>query len=195
MRVFVIAFAGAMLAWPASAQTVASVDTELVKGRCRIIADDGEVGDYTLKRCPGLGGARVYVELVGQHSISLSFRWGNAKATDAVKHYSIGTRLEWRGIKDKRGFSPYAAIIRVMIWDNDAEKTHDVLAVLRMEKRNACLMAAVDEEINADAMTLARAAADTDAPSFPCVTGKPRLVGTASRWAKETIGAVGEPPK
>jgi hypothetical protein len=38
---------------PALAQSAQSLDTELVKGRCRFIADDGEVGHYALKRCPG----------------------------------------------------------------------------------------------------------------------------------------------
>ena len=53
MRAILILMLG-ILATPALPQTVTSVDTELVKGRCRFIDDDGEVGHYALKRCPGL---------------------------------------------------------------------------------------------------------------------------------------------
>jgi hypothetical protein len=73
-----LALALAALAEPALAQAVTHIDTELVKGRCRFIADDGEVGHYALKRCPGLAGARVYTES-GVTSLKLSFRWGKRK--------------------------------------------------------------------------------------------------------------------
>jgi hypothetical protein len=94
MRAILAVMIIAMLAEPALAQTVTSMDTELAKGRCRFIETDGEVGDYALKRCPGLAGARVFTEAMGAHNVSLSFQWGKAKALDVVKSYSIGTKLE-----------------------------------------------------------------------------------------------------
>jgi len=161
----------AMLAEPALAQAVTHVDTELVKGRCRFIDDDGEVGDYALKRCPGLAGARVFTVAAVSH-VSLSFR-GKVKAENVVSGYSLGDKLEWRGIKSKQGFEPYAVIVRVIQRDPDKltdekepEKRFNVLAVLRVEPRIACLMAVADETENKNALVLARAAADAEDDDF-----------------------------
>src|SRR5581483_7557235 len=106
----IAAFAG-----QASAQPV-SVETELVKGRCRFIADDGEVGDYAEKRCPGLGGAQVYT-VARVSRVSLSLRWGKKKADDIVQSWSLGTKLEWRGVGNKNAFKPYAAIVTAIVRD------------------------------------------------------------------------------
>src|SRR3954466_13578933 len=100
----------------ATAQTVTSIDTELVKGRCRFVDDDGEVGHFALKRCPGLGGSRVYTE-ANVHTVSLSFQWSKRKATDVIKDNSIGTKLEWRGIKSRQGFTPHAVIVTIVVKD------------------------------------------------------------------------------
>jgi hypothetical protein len=183
-----------MLAEPALAQAVTSIDTELVKGRCCFIDDDGEVGDYALKRCPGLAGARVYTDARVMR-VSLSFRWGKAKAEDVVSGYSLGTKLEWHGVKSKQGFKPYAVIVRVIVRDDETDKTYNVLGVIRMEARNACLFAVVDEAENEDALALARKTADAEAPTLDCAEYRPRIVGTASQWAQKTIGDDGDPPK
>ena len=185
-----------LLAGPASAQSATSRTTSLEK--CRIIDDDGEVGDYTLERCPGLAGARVYVDWSASHT-TLSFRWGKAKS-GGVTGYGLGGTLEWRGFKGRRGFAPCAIIVRVKLRDDDirldgAFNTNNVLAVVRMEKRNACLMAAIDETTNPDALLLARATADAKAAKFACAKDKPRIVGKPSQWAQRTIGYDGEPPK
>jgi len=195
MRAILAVMIIAMLAEPALAQTVTSMDTELAKGRCRFIETDGEVGDYALKRCPGLAGARVFTDAMGAHNVSLSFQWGKAKALDVVKSYSIGTKLEWRGFRGKQGFKPYAAIVTVIVWDRETEKTYNVLGVLRMEARNACLMAVVDETASPDALALARARADAEAPTFVCATDKPKTLGKTSQWAQQVIGLEGNPPK
>jgi hypothetical protein len=183
----------ALFADPALAQP-ASIETELVKGRCRFIEDDGEVGHYALKRCPGLNGIRVFT-IAGVNQVSLSFGWGKAKPKEIVENSSIGTSLEWRGIKARGGFTPYATVVRVIVKDHEADERHNVLAVIRMEKRNACLMAALDEPGNPDPAALARATADQDAPGFSCATGKPRVVGAPSWWAQAVIGFGGDAPK
>jgi hypothetical protein len=175
------------------AQQVTSIDTELVKGRCRFIDDDGEVGHYALKRCPGLAGARVYTT-AGVNDVALSFKWGKRKPVEVFSHGSIGTKLEWRGIKDKRGFKPHAVIVQRIIKDHDKDERHNVWAVIRVEPRNACLMAVVDEAANPDHLALARATADNEAPALACASLKPKIVGTPSRWAQEAIG-LDEPPK
>jgi hypothetical protein len=194
MRIILFALAILAVTETATAQTVTSLDTELVKGRCRFIDDDGEVGHYALKRCPGLAGAQVYTE-AGVHSVSLSFRWGKRKASDVVKSDSIGTKLEWRGIKSPQGFKPHAVLVTIVVKDHRADKKNNVLGVLRMEPRDACLMAVIDEAANSDALTLARATADKDAPSFSCKGGKAKAVGAATQWTQEVLGFEGDPPK
>ncbi len=191
----------AMLAEPALAQTATRIDTELsVKKPCRIVDDDGEVGDYTLVRCPGLAGARVLTEASVSH-VSLSFQWGKAKAENVLSGYSLGTKIEWRGVKDKQGFKPYATIVRIVVRDDESMKddghykTHNVLGVIRMEPRSACLFAVVDEAANPDALALARKTADAEAPTLDCAKVKGRIVGAASQWAKQAIGEDGDPPK
>src|SRR5689334_16315951 len=122
---------------PAWAQPT-SVETELVKGRCRFIADDGEVGDYAEKRCPGLGGAQVYT-VARPSRVSLSLRWRAKKADDIVQGWSLGKKLEWRGLGHGNAFKPYAAIVTAIMHDAEADRndTHNVIAILRIEPRNA----------------------------------------------------------
>ena len=184
MRAILLAVALAALAQPALAQPFTSIDTELVKGRCRFIADDGEVGHYALKRCPGLAGARVYTE-AGVNSVKLSFKWGRRK----VEAVSSGSKLEWRGIKTRQGFKPHAIILTIVVKDYPAETRHNVLGVIRMEPRNACLMAVIDEAANADALPLARKTADAEAPSFSCASGKAKAFGVATKWTQEALSA------
>jgi hypothetical protein len=193
MRATILALAIAILPHPADAQTITSIDTELVKGRCRFVADDGEVGHYALKRCPGLAGAQVLTE-AGVNSVKLSFRWGKRKV-EVVNSGSVGTKLEWRGTKSRQGFKPHAVIVTIVVKEYPAEKRHNVLGVLRMEPRNACLMAVIDEAANEGALALARKTADSEAPSFSCATGKAKAVGAATQWTQEAIGYDGDPPK
>ena len=194
MRPILAALMLCALAPSAVAEAVKSIDTELVKGRCRFIDDDGEVGHYALKRCPGLAGSRVYTE-AGVTTVSLSFRWGRRKAVEAIKSDSIGTKLEWRGTGNRTRIKPHAVIVTIVVKDYDADTKHNVIGVLRMEPRNACLMAVVDEDANKEALKLARATADQDAPSFVCRDGKPKLVGAATKWTERALGLEGDPPK
>ena len=59
----------------------------------------------------------------------------------------------------------------------EKEEKHDVWAVIRMEKRNACLMAVVDVAANPDALKLARSIADDEAPTAVCAKLKPKIAG------------------
>jgi hypothetical protein len=49
-------------------------------------------------------------------------------------------------------------------------------------------MAVIDEDANKDALKVARAIADAEAPSFLCKGGKPKLVGPSTRWIKRALG-------
>ena len=195
MRPILLLLTAALFAGPAMAQSVVSVDTPLtVKKPCRIIEDDGEVGDYTLVRCPGLGGSRVYTA-ASVANVKLMIRWGKGKGEGHIANgYSLGEKLEWRGVKNKGAFKPHAVIVRVIerdheSMDNDGSyKTYNVLSIIRIAQREACQVAAIDEHDNADALALARTAADTEAPKFKCGSDKARIVGKPSKWAQEAIG-------
>jgi hypothetical protein len=192
MRATILALFAAALAGPALAQVsappIAQIDTELTKGRCRFIADDGEVGHYALKRCPGLGGSIVYTE-AGVNFVSLSFHWGKVKASKVVRSWSLGDKLEWRGTRDKRGFTPYAVIVRVIVRDHEKDESHNVWGVLRIERRNACLNAAIEEDANSDALAIARKIADETGSRTNCKDIKPKIVGVSTRWGAEVTGA------
>ena len=193
-RAILLALAVATLPEPAVAQTITSIDTELVKGRCRFIADDGEVGHYALKRCPGLAGARVYTEAgvnVGQAVVPLGQAQGRGgQQRQRRRQAGMARDQDPSGLQAARGASS-----TIVVKDYPAEKRHNVLGVLRMEPRNACLMAVVDEAANSDALALARKTADTEAPSFSCANGKAKVVGAATKWTREAIGYDGDPPK
>jgi hypothetical protein len=182
----------ATLASPAVAQTVTAIETELVKGRCKFIDDDGEVGHYALKRCPGLGGARVYTT-AGVHDVALSFKWGR-KESEVFSSGSIGLKLEWRGVKGKQGFKPHAVVVQRTIKDHRKDEKHNVWAVIRIEPHNACQIAVIDGGANPDALGLARTTADYEAPAVSCAKVKAKIVGVTSQWAQEAIG-LDEPPK
>lgn len=181
-----------LAAEPALAQAPISIETELVKGGCRFIEDDGEVGHYALKRCPGLNGIKVYTT-AGVQQVSLAFGFGKAKPKEVVENSSIGLKLEWRGTGSRAAFKPYATIVQVVVKDHEGDESkYNVLAVIRMEARRACLMAVLDEAGNPNARALARATADTEAPTFSCATGKPKIVGAPSYWAQAVIGFEGD---
>ena len=71
-----------------------------------------------------------------------------------------------------------------------------MLGVLRMEPRNACLMAVIDEEATTMARWRWRARPRIrEAPAFSCANGKAKAVGAATKWTREAIGYDGDPPK
>ena len=186
-------FAVAGAAVPAPAAKTEVVTTELTKGRCKFIGDDGEVGHYALKRCPGPAGMRVYTEATVQR-VALSFQFAKSPLTrEVARTRSLGEKVEWRGTKGKTGFEPEAALVRLIVAD-DEDKRYDVLAVIRIEGIRACMMAAVDEAANADATALARKAADAPG-EFSCEMDTPKVLGRETRWVKMALGLEDQPRK
>ncbi len=201
MRAILPMLLAALFAEPALAQTPVSIDTPLnVKKPCRVVDDDGEVGDYTLVRCPGLGGSRVYTE-ASPANVKLSIRWGGKpQAGHVANGYSLGDKLEWRGVRDKSGFRPYAVIVRIIERDHESMdnegrfKTYNVLGVIRIGNREACPIAAIDEAANPGALELARATADAAAMNFTCGKDKAKIAGKPTKWAQDAIG-YDDPPQ
>ena len=177
----------------ALAQSTASITTELTRGRCKFIDDDGEVGHYALKRCPGQSGIRIYTEATMQR-VALFFQWAKSPLTrEVTRTRSLGEKIEWRGTKGRKGFEPEAALVTLIVAD-DEDNRHNVLAVIRIEGILACVMAVADETANTDATALARKAADAPG-DFSCEQDKAKILGVETRWAKAAIGQDNEPPK
>jgi hypothetical protein len=176
----------------AQAQAPVSRYTELVGGRCKFVSIDKQTNEDQVKRCPGHGGAEV--ETLASHTrLHVSFRFSPKQvAKDVVVAWSAGKTIEWRGPKAKKGFQPYAAIVRLLMKDPESEKTDadgQVLAVIRFDPREAeaCALAFVDARANRDPNALARATADKLGPEFDCRSDKPSVVGEKTRWTTELI--------
>ena len=86
--------------------------------------------------------------------------------------------IEWR-IRRKNGVEhPYAAIMRVFTSGNGQKA--EVLIVTKITAADACHMAYIDAEANADAMALARSKADELAGSWKC-SDQPRIIGAIGK--------------
>lgn len=114
--------------------------TELVGGRCKFISEEKGTGEEALKRCPGHGDLEV--ETFASHTlVSLSFRFSRTqRAENGVEGWSLGRRVEWRGLKGNKGFEPYAAVVRVLMKDPEAatpQPDGEILAVIRVDPREA----------------------------------------------------------
>jgi hypothetical protein len=191
-----LAAAALMLAAPAVAQARESRYTELVGGRCRLVSGSTAPEADEVKRCPGPGGAEV--ETLARHTeLSISYRFSaKLRADDVVRAWSAGKTVEWRGIKGKKGFEPYAAIVRLLLKDHENGKPGpvadgEVLAVMRIDPREAeaCAIAFVDAKANPNPNLLARDAADRLAPAFDCRSEKPAAVGSATRWTSALLAS------
>ncbi|HEX8165665.1 MAG TPA: hypothetical protein VF601_07745 [Beijerinckiaceae bacterium] len=180
---------------PALGQAPESRYTELAGGRCRFVSADRETGEDAVKRCPGHGGAEV--ETLSSHTrLSIGYRFSaRQRAENVVSAWSAGRTVEWRGIKARKGFEPYAAIVRLLMKDHEAGKPGpvadgEVLAVMRVDPREAeaCVIAYVDARANREPNRLARDAADRLGPAFDCGSEKPAVVGAGTRWTAALIG-------
>jgi hypothetical protein len=177
---------------PALGQAPESRYTELVGGRCRFISGSKAAEADDVKRCPGHGGAEVETRY-GHTRLSLGYRFSERqRAEDVVGAWSAGKTVEWRGIKAKKGFEPYATIVRLKMKDHENGKPGpvadgEVLAVMRIDPREseACAIAYVDATANANPNLLARDAADRLGPAFDCGSEKAAVIGTETRWTRE----------
>jgi hypothetical protein len=185
VRSTIVILAG-LVAAPALSQE--SRYTDLVGPACKFLPRDPRPGD--VKRCRGLGGASP--ETLAEHTrTQFGLRFDGAPAAPLLNAWSFGTRLEWRGRSGSAGFTPEAAILRVLLKDPDSAKpTADgqVLAVMRIDApgRRACLMAVLDGS-RPDANARAREVADRLGASFRCGADRPSTAGDATPWTKAVL--------
>jgi hypothetical protein len=153
---------------------------------CRFETGDDE---DQVKRCPGLGGARVVVNAFHAR-LRIGFTWSDRRRAEpkwVVEAWSAGQRVEWRGTAGAKGFAPFAATVRMLFpKEGTPQPEQQVLAVIRLQRGAPCLMGAVDIRANKDAYAQARALADT-APAFACGKDRPRVLGVETEWARALL--------
>jgi len=141
--------------------------------------------EFNSWRCPGPAGYSALFHDLG-NMVAVEFGpTGREKAIveDGLMwqgaEKSFDDKVEWRLMDGK----PYAAIVRIWRQDFDEEanrpRTVEELLVIKVSSPGACRIGAVDGK-GADASTIARNMADTQAATFRCGRDQPRT-GAAAR--------------
>ena len=161
--------------------------TDLVGRACQAEPAGGARAAEQTKRCPGLGGASVVV--TADHSqVALGYEWSaREKADEVLANWSLGYKLEWRGFQTSRGFDPYATVIRVLFNSGAEPADRPVLAVMRVRRGEACVMAVIDIASNPEAYEMARQLADSRALGFACGRDTARVEGVATPRATQLL--------
>jgi len=167
-------------AGPAAAAEISSVYTSLDLDKCRIIKRFAEGGGASWA-CKGFAGMPVRVS-EGDLRFFVSFGPRADKQRAARQTLSpfntLHTTLEWR-IEEHEGHKrPVATILRYF-WDMDGKKG-ETLVVTRLGPEDACHVAYVRADGNADANQMARDIADTRADGFDCAHDEPERIGPAA---------------
>lgn len=179
-----------------SAEAAQSRFTSIANKDCAFDPIGDEPGeDDQLKTCRGLGGAQVLVNAKGTR-LRIGFRWPKGsypkKVAWVTEAWSAGFTMDWRGPGSSKGFTPYAAIVRMKFAkDGGPEVGDQVLAVIRVLDGTACIMGAVDIGANKNANKLAHAVADA-APAFVCGKDKPVIGGMKTPAAEEIARGIVE---
>ena len=149
--------------------------------------------EEVVEHCRGPGGLRVDVTYLGA-AVEVAVRPLGAGSIrpQLGTGYGLGPRIEWRGRRDAKGFTPQAAILRLQS-KVGPDKIASVLAVVRIEPGAACPMAWIDAAANADANGLARRTADAAIEGFRCGADRPRIVGTETELAQEMAARAPNP--
>lgn len=87
--------------------------------------------------------------------------------------------IEWRFRRSGGADVPYATIVRHFVSVDG--KSSEVLVVTRVSPTEACHMAYIDATANADAIALARSAADELAGTWSCANA-PRVLGAPGKF-------------
>lgn len=189
-----LALSLALLSLPAApvhASTFESRYTSLANSSCIIAPSIDEEMDEQLKTCPGFKGILVVVSGLGT-SVQIALAWDGARADEApavVEAWSAGEKMEWRGPVEAGVFNPQAAVVRMLFpKDGTPDVGHQVLAIIRVEDDQACLLGAVDIGANKDGYELARSRSDK-AAGFECDRDSPVVIGRETEWTRRIIDA------
>jgi hypothetical protein len=172
------------------AQTHLSRYSGIGEPRCRPVqgsatspADDHDV---VVERCPTSVGFEVIKAYQGTAVQVTVTRPGWGKTGPQLgTGFDVGDTIEWRGRRDGARFRPGAAILRLRSRTDDGQ-LGSVLAILRIERDQACAAAWLDASALPDANVRAREAADAAIGTFRCGTSQPRIIGPQTALATAT---------
>lgn len=176
---------------PAHASNFESRYTSIANEDCVIAPSIDEEVEEQLKTCPGVTGISVVVSGLGT-SVQIALAWDGTKAEEApavVEAWSAGEKMEWRGPVEAGVFNPQAAVVRMLFpKDGTPDIGHQVLAIIRLQDDQACLLGAVDIGANKDGYELARSWSDK-AADFECDRDSPVAIGRETEWTRRIIDA------
>ncbi len=162
----------ALIAAPATAQTVESAYTDFNAKKCRHIPGK-EVEDYGEWHCKGYGDIPILMS-AGDQRINISY--GKKAAEEPAASQTLasfngeGDKIEWRIEKGTKA-KPFATIMRWSTTKPD-EKGDSIrgstLVVTRLGPGGVCHVGYVDGRANKNANELAREIADKHARNFVC---------------------------
>ena len=156
-------------------EKVASVYTNLAASKCTTLTTDRETGAST-QRCPGIAGYKLLVhDDDARQSITVVSPDGKKHDLDfwnvvTPAFSSVGSKAEWRAVRNKRKLTPVALIVRVNA-NEDPENPSRVTSYLTVTKLGAdgiCVTHKIAQ--SADANAKARQAAD-ESRSAACLKG------------------------
>lgn len=160
--------------FPAFAESMESVYTELTPAKCKLVKEDVE---YQEEKCPGIAGYSLLSIYSDQRqSITVVNPQGKEQPlnyweviTPAMSH--IGEKAEWRVVKEGGKIVPKALIVRVTTAPHvQTEKTASYLAVAKISAGSTCVTDRI--EPGPQANEKARQAADLSAAK-PCLKAQP----------------------
>lgn len=179
---------------PVHASTIESRFTSIANRDCVIAPPIDEEIEEQSKTCLGVTGISVVVSGLGA-SVQIALAWDGTTVDEApavVEAWSAGEKMEWRGPVEAGVFNPQAAVVRMLFpRDGTPDIGHQVLAIIRVEDGQACLLGAVDIGANEDGYQLARSWSDK-AADFECGRDSPLAIGRETEWTRRIIDTARE---
>jgi len=186
-----------LFAHDAFATEAQSLYTSIENKACHFAPAGGGAADAEdqQKYCPGVAGMKVIVNAFGTR-VRIGFAWPDGKRSrskpSVVEAWSAGDKIEWRGLKEAHGFEPYAATVRMIYPKDDGPQAgHQLLAVMRVGKDQACLIGVVDLTANPQGYDLARGLADR-AAGIDCANHRPKAEGVATEWSERLLQPIAD---
>jgi hypothetical protein len=144
---------------------IESVYSDLASSKCKTLTTDRETGAST-QRCPGIGGYKLLVhDDDARQSITVVTPDGKKHDLDfwdvvTPGFSSVGSKAEWRVVRNKRKLMPIAFIVRVNASEDAAnpDRKTSYLTVTKLTPEKICVTHKIVQ--SADANAQARRAAD-----------------------------------
>ncbi len=162
-------FGVCLMVTPAMAQQFDSAYTKLDTDKCTLLTSDNLGGSWF---CPGYKGIPVYV---AEGDLRMFVSYGANAEYEMAAHQTFGPfndineTLEWRLVKTRSGWKPFATILHFFLQYGDGSQPDgQILVVTSLAPGNTCHVAHIDARRISDANEVARYWADTAAMSFNC---------------------------